>query len=53
MSPISKMSGENITDLKQNNIVDEDDVVDPWNVVSKSETGVNYDKLIRKYYPIF
>lgn len=24
----------------------EDDVVDPWNVVSKSETGINYDKLI-------
>lgn len=24
----------------------EDDVVDPWNVVSKSETGIDYDKLI-------
>lgn len=25
-----------------------DDVVDPWNVVSKSDTGVDYDKLIRE-----
>lgn len=24
----------------------EDDFVDPWNVVSKSSTGVDYDKLI-------
>lgn len=24
----------------------EDDVVDPWNVVSKSDTGIDYDKLI-------
>lgn len=44
------MSGEiinNIDNLKINN--EEDDVVDPWNVVSKSEAGVDYDKLIRKY----
>jgi hypothetical protein len=26
----------------------EEDVVDPWNVVSKSQTGVDYDKLIGK-----
>lgn len=25
-----------------------DDFVDPWNVVSNSETGVDYDKLISK-----
>lgn len=25
-----------------------DDVVDPWTVVSTSETGVDYDKLISK-----
>uniref|UniRef100_A0A8D8SRY1 Tryptophan--tRNA ligase, cytoplasmic n=1 Tax=Cacopsylla melanoneura TaxID=428564 RepID=A0A8D8SRY1_9HEMI len=31
--------------------VDEDDgdVVDPWNVTSKSLTGVDYDKLIKKF----
>lgn len=27
---------------------DEDDVVDPWNVTSKSDAGVDYDKLISK-----
>jgi len=28
--------------------VDDDDFVDPWNVTSKSSTGVDYDKLISK-----
>jgi hypothetical protein len=35
----------------RNSIVDsvaEEDVVNPWNVVSKSQTGVDYDKLISK-----
>ncbi|XP_070571106.1 tryptophan--tRNA ligase, cytoplasmic-like [Ptychodera flava] len=27
----------------------EDDVVDPWNVVSKSVKGVDYDKLIKRF----
>lgn len=27
---------------------DDGDVVDPWNVTSTSETGVDYDKLISK-----
>lgn len=31
----------------------EEDVVDPWNVVSTSETGVDYDKLISKFFRIF
>jgi hypothetical protein len=26
----------------------EEDIVNPWNVVSKSQTGVDYDKLISK-----
>lgn len=42
------MSGEtinNVDNLKIN--AEEDDVVDPWNVVSKADTGVDYDKLIR------
>lgn len=26
--------------------INDDDVVDPWNVTSTSETGVDYDKLI-------
>ena len=28
---------------------EEEDVVDPWTVSSKSEKGVDYDKLIRKF----
>ncbi|XP_018560936.1 tryptophan--tRNA ligase, cytoplasmic [Anoplophora glabripennis] len=47
------MSGEiinNINHLNLNNDNDEnEDVVDPWNVVSKSETGVDYNKLIQKF----
>lgn len=27
----------------------EEDQVDPWNVVSKSEAGIDYDKLIGEY----
>lgn len=30
-------------------VKEDDDVVNPWNVQSKSQTGVDYDKLIRKY----
>lgn len=37
------LEGEN---AKEKN---EDDVVDPWNVVSKSAAGVDYDKLIVKF----
>ncbi|PNF22810.1 Tryptophan--tRNA ligase, cytoplasmic [Cryptotermes secundus] len=31
------------------NCEDESDVVNPWNVVSKSETGIDYDKLIKRF----
>lgn len=31
---------------------EEDDVVDPWNVVSKSETGIDYDKLISEPFEL-
>lgn len=44
------MSGEitnNINHLDLHSSNDKsDDVVDPWNVVSKSDTGVDYNKLI-------
>ncbi|XP_018332443.1 tryptophan--tRNA ligase, cytoplasmic [Agrilus planipennis] len=43
------MNGKEYT---ENNILKnevEDDVVDPWNVVSKSETGVDYDKLLKRF----
>jgi hypothetical protein len=41
-------------DINNSNINDkggteEDDIVNPWNVVSKSGTGIDYDKLISKY----
>ena len=28
---------------------EDEDFVDPWNVSSKSDTGINYDKLIVKF----
>jgi len=28
---------------------EEEDVVDPWNVASKSQTGIDYDKLISQF----
>lgn len=40
------MTEENINDLS---ISEEDDVVDPWNVAGKSQTGIDYDKLISEY----
>jgi hypothetical protein len=49
------MANDIATDVEHldlcNSIVDggtEEDVVNPWNVVSKSQTGVDYDKLISK-----
>ena len=27
----------------------QEDFVDPWNVTSQSDTGIDYDKLMRKY----
>ena len=34
---------EAVTKSENNNL---EDIVDPWNVVSKSDTGIDYDKLI-------
>ena len=33
---------------------DEDDLVTPWNIEAKDDTGIDYDKLIDKYgcFPI-
>jgi hypothetical protein len=51
------MANEIATDVKHldignsyvvDSVAEEDDIVNPWNVVSKSETGVDYDKLISK-----
>lgn len=47
------MSLQNSIEEDTNNmslgVKEDDDVVNPWNVQSKSQTGVDYDKLIRKY----
>ncbi|XP_012346169.1 tryptophan--tRNA ligase, cytoplasmic [Apis florea] len=32
-----------------NGKTDEDDIVTPWDVVTKNETGIDYDKLIKKF----
>ena len=39
-----KLEGEN----QSNGVVEEEDEVNPWNVTSKSASGVDYDKLISK-----
>lgn len=41
------MAEEQINNLS---IHEDDDVVDPWNVAGKSETGIDYDKLISNYF---
>lgn len=37
---------EELSDVKLTDAGVDDDVVDPWNVTSKSDTGIDYDKLI-------
>lgn len=39
---------KDVSDLKISN--GEEDIVDPWNVTSTSQEGVDYDKLISKPY---
>lgn len=49
------MSGEVINEVNNLQVSEktkdevEDDFVDPWNVVSKSEKGIDYDKLISTF----
>ncbi|CAH0551840.1 unnamed protein product [Brassicogethes aeneus] len=43
------MADEITGTLKEAHIESPDDVVDPWNVVSNSEKGVDYEKLIKKF----
>lgn len=44
---------ENLSLESSKEVNDDDDVVDPWNVCSKSKTGIDYDKLISKYLFVF
>ncbi|KDR18550.1 tryptophan--tRNA ligase, cytoplasmic-like isoform X1 [Zootermopsis nevadensis] len=53
------MANEVVTEVKRLDInnfnindkggTEEEDIVNPWNVVSKSETGIDYDKLIKRF----
>lgn len=45
--PTQQMEAVSIKDEKMDK-VDEDDVVNPWEVATSSATGVDYDKLISK-----
>lgn len=42
------VEGVEAVTLDQSETLD-NDVVDPWNVVSASDSGIDYDKLISKY----
>lgn len=44
---VENMSEVKIQENNHEKDIDED-IVDPWNVVSKSETGIDYEKLISK-----
>merc|ERR1712018_51490 len=44
-----KMDDLSVQSETKNPEQEEDDFVDPWNVSSKSETGIDYDKLIRRF----
>lgn len=35
--------------IEENGQVEEDDIVDPWTVRGKSDTGIDYDKLIKRF----
>ncbi|XP_012260694.2 tryptophan--tRNA ligase, cytoplasmic [Athalia rosae] len=45
------MSAEEIAieKLTLNGIAEDDDIVDPWNVHSKNDAGIDYDKLIKRF----
>lgn len=44
------MVEEKMKKLRVNGENGEDDVVTPWNVESKNQTGIDYDKLIGEYF---
>ncbi|CAH1999643.1 unnamed protein product [Acanthoscelides obtectus] len=43
------MSSEIVNSINNIALNNDEDFVDPWNVVSKSDTGVDYDKLIQRF----
>ena len=51
MAEISlKMADTNLNEEGNKAELEDEDFVDPWSVSSKSETGIDYDKLIRKLF---
>ena len=44
-----KMDDLSVQNETKNPDQEEDDFVDPWNVSSKSDKGIDYDKLIRRF----
>jgi len=45
-----KMAGTTMTDQHETPVEeDKEDFVDPWNVSSKSQTGIDYDKLVKRF----
>ena len=44
-----KMDDLSVQSEAKNPDQEEDDFVDPWNVSSKSDKGIDYDKLIRRF----
>lgn len=48
MAETAFASGEQLNNLSLND--GDDDFVDPWTVSSKSETGIDYDKLISECF---
>ena len=45
-----KMKDLKVDESHKNDEEQADDIVDPWTVTSKSDTGVDYDKLISEQF---
>lgn len=43
------MTEEQTEQLKEMSVTEDDDFVDPWTVTGKSESGIDYDKLIKRF----
>lgn len=43
---------EALSDVNLTEAGADDDVVDPWNVTSKADTGIDYDKLISEFWKL-
>lgn len=46
------VEGVEAVTLNPSEPLEDNDVVDPWNVASSSDSGIDYDKLISKFHQI-